>query len=111
VFPADSRTGHIYSLAALSKVENVDGKRVETKVLRQHDTRRLFTAAGANVLLPDYVVAHLRGDKISSDQQKMVGHYLTRAGTHAHVNAIAEEIVTSNNFTSQTVVERLGNGS
>lgn len=110
VFPADSRTGHIYSLAALTKVEKVDGKRVETKLLRQHDTRRLFTAAGANVLLPDYVVAHLRGDKITSDQQKMVGHYLTRAGTHAHVNAIADEIIRCNSLSPAFVLEHIGKG-
>lgn len=90
LFPADSTTGHIYSQAALC-----DG---DKKVLRQHDTRRLFTAAGANVLLPDYVVAHLRGDKITSDQQKMVGHYLTSVGTHAHVNAIAAEILRACEF-------------
>lgn len=110
VFPADSRTGHIYSLAALNKVEKVDGKRVETKLLRQHDTRRLFTAAGANVLLPDYVVTHLRGDKITSDQQKMVGHYLTRAGTHAHVNAIADEIIRCNSLSPAFVLERIAKG-
>ncbi len=73
VFP--SVDGHIDHLDALKANGRV--------VLRQHDTRKFFQEACNEALLPDHVMAFLRGDKTTKETGKMLLKYTTRVGKSA----------------------------
>jgi integrase len=88
VFPAESKSGHAEDLGHLGITETVDGKRRQKKLLRQHDTRRLFTTAARMELLPSYIIDQLRGDTEKSVQDV----YDQGSASHHHANQIADRI-------------------
>ena len=93
VFIARSKTGHIDHLDAL-----YDG---ETKLLRQHDCRRLFTTAARRARLPDYIIDELRGDTPKSVQDV----YNQGSANHDDANLIARQIIVDCGQVPETVLE------
>jgi len=80
VFPSDVKEGvPLYSMGRLSEGVGI-----------AHDMRGHFVTAGARCELPAYIIAYLKGDKISADNHQMVAHYLGAVGSHAHVERISE---------------------
>ena len=103
VFPAESRTGHIHQLMAC-RVAITDGAATsETKALRQHDCRRLFTTAARRARLPEYIIDELRGDTPKSVQDI----YDQGSANHEDANKIAMSIITECGLTPDSVVERI----
>lgn len=94
VFMARSKTGHIDHLDAL-----YDG---ETKLLRQHDCRRLFTTAARRARLPDYIIDELRGDTPKSVQDV----YNQGSANHTDANLIAAQIMKDCGQVPETVLEK-----
>jgi integrase len=89
VFPAESASGHAEDLGHLSVTEVVDGVKHQKKLLRQHDTRRLFTTAARMELLPSYIIDQLRGDTEKSVQDV----YDQGSASRGHANQIAARIL------------------
>lgn len=63
----------------------------DPKIMRPHDTRRLFTTAAEQVGLSDSTVNFLRGDITLTKGAR--GRYIFSAGSHDDVNAIEKQIV------------------
>jgi len=78
VFPSIKEGAPIYHL------DTIEG------IVRQHDMRHHFTTAAGRAELPSYIIAFLRGDKMSADSHQMVAHYLGSVGSHAHVEAVSK---------------------
>ena len=89
VFPADSRTGHIYSLAARTITVGEGDDKKEVVVLRQHDCRRLFTTAARKERLPEYIINQMRGDA----DKKVQDGYDVGSMSHADANKVAARIM------------------
>ena len=89
VFPADSRTGHIYSLAARTITVGEGDDKAEVVVLRQHDCRRLFTTAARKERLPEYIINQIRGDA----DKKVQDGYDVGSMSHADANKVAARIM------------------
>lgn len=93
VFPANSESGHTEDFGALKRgTEMFKGKERDKIVLRQHDTRRLFTTAGRGARLPTYVIDELRGDTAKTTQDG----YDQGSATHEDANAIAARLIHEN---------------
>lgn len=101
VFPAESVSGHAADLGHLNITEVVDGVIRQRKLLRQHDTRRLFTTAARMELLPSYIIDQLRGDTEKSVQDV----YDQGSASHHHANQIAIRILQKCKETPQTLLE------
>lgn len=54
-----------------------------------HDTRRLFTEAGGECLIPEYAIAYLRGDVVN---QSMSQRYMSHLDLRGPIKAIGRHI-------------------
>ena len=106
VFPAESVSGHAADLGHLNITEVVDGVIRQRKLLRQHDTRRLFTTAARMELLPSYIIDQLRGDTEKSVQDV----YDRGSASHDHANQIATRILRQCGTTPSIVLEGIKSG-
>ena len=106
VFPAESVSGHAADLGHLNITEVVDGVIRQRKLLRQHDTRRLFTTAARMELLPSYIIDQLRGDTEKSVQDV----YDQGSASHDHANQIATRILRQCGTTPSNVLEGIKSG-
>ena len=106
VFPAESVSGHAADLGHLNITEVVDGVIRQRKLLRQHDTRRLFTTAARMELLPSYIIDQLRGDTEKSVQDV----YDQGSASHDHANQIATRILRQCGTTPSIVLEGIKSG-
>ena len=106
VFPAESVSGHAADLGHLNITEVVDGVIRQRKLLRQHDTRRLFTTAARMELLPSYIIDQLRGDTEKSVQDV----YDQGSASHDHANQIATRILKQCGTTPSIVLEGIKSG-
>lgn len=59
---------------------------------RQHDMRHHFTTAAALCQIPEYAIAFLRGDRVTTTAQAMAG-YMHQIADHSTVNLISEHIL------------------
>ena len=107
VFPADSKTGHIYSLAARTIIVGEGEDKSEVVVLRQHDCRRLFTTAARKERLPEYIINQMRGDA----DKKVQDGYDVGSMSHADANKVAARIITECEATPSIALERIKSGN
>ena len=106
VFPADSRTGHIYSLAARTITVGEGDDKQEVVVLRQHDCRRLFTTAARKERLPEYIINQMRGDA----DKKVQDGYDVGSMSHADADKVAARIIAECGSTPAIALERIKSG-
>ncbi len=107
VFPADSKTGHIYSLAARTITVGEGDDKTEVVVLRQHDCRRLFTTAARKERLPEYIINQMRGDA----DKKVQDGYDVGSMSHTDANKVAARIITECKATPSIALERIKSGN
>lgn len=98
VFPSEVKVGiPLYSMGRLD-------------VSIAHDLRHHFSTAAGKAKLPSYIIAFLRGDKITADNHKMVAHYLGAVGSNADAEEISKVILRDCGVPPASAIELISEG-